>query len=873
MAEDAGKQDEGKIDFTREGEALGYISLDQARVLAMRTAREAPNAYGRRFRNVAMAFDVVEDTETEDHYVVTLSFRPEGAFAGSPGQEQFFIEKEGVIALRQVLTVPGRRLRLPVIPTAVGVVIVGAIVAVAAVFAVGGFDGGSDGGAAVPAPTIAVPAPTPIPAIAPAIKPTATSTPLRPTLSPTVTTAPAVTAVAVLPTDTPAPTPTPIVREVLVIETPTPAPKVFEDLAPPVGSVAFRDHYYLTVLELMSWRNAAAYAESIGGHLVTIGDAAENRFLLDLAQERGSPHNFWIGLGDQVQEGIFLWGTGESSIYSNWNTGEPNNAGNEDYVMLDYDAGYAWNDVPVGDASPFIVEFEAKLDAGPTPTPIVQEIIEAATPTPGPTPFPPSPPAPGSPKRGGTLTMAMVAGTSTLDPATSRVAVSNAITQSIYDNLLMIQPDLSLKPELATSWEANHDLSSYTFHLRQGVKFHHGKDFRTEDVLFTFNRLLDPVVDSPARSTFSTIIKDIVAIDDYTVRFDLTGPNSFFPDSLAIYQARILPADVKVERLTLEEFGTGPFIIAEHLPGERTTMVRNPDYWEEGKPYLDEIVILNIPEPATQAATLKSGEVDIVYNLEPQSVPGLEAHPDTTVLKATSFSWTGYYMDTRVPPFDSLLVRKAMQAATDRESINQAALLGLGTPARDHPIHPSYPVFADQYAPPDYDPELAKSLLEQAGYPDGIDITIHTAYVRPGQIEMAVAFQESAAPAGIRVNVQRVPSNGFWDVHWMVDPMTTVYWTGRLPDQALSVQYMSEARWNAPRYFNDELDALIVRARGQSLENQKVTYAEIQRILIENVPRVVVAYEPWLYGARKDVLGVAPHPLGYAIIQDAWLGR
>lgn len=110
MAEDQenqpDKQEEEKFDFTAEGEVLGYIFLDQARVLAMRTARENPGDYGRRYRNVAMAFEVTEDEETEDHYVVTLSFRPEGPFTGTLGREQFFIEKEGSVAVRQVLGFP-----------------------------------------------------------------------------------------------------------------------------------------------------------------------------------------------------------------------------------------------------------------------------------------------------------------------------------------------------------------------------------------------------------------------------------------------------------------------------------------------------------------------------------------------------------------------------------------------------------------------------------------------------------------------------------------------------------------------------------------------------------------------------------------------
>ncbi len=136
MAEDQEKKEEEKFDFTREGEVLGYISLYQARVLAMRTAREAPGDYGRRFQGVAMAFEVAEDEETEDHYVVTLSFRPEGPFTGTPGREQFFIEKEGTVAVRQVLGFPtsGGFRRYLLNPVTVGAVVVA--VAAAAVIGV-----------------------------------------------------------------------------------------------------------------------------------------------------------------------------------------------------------------------------------------------------------------------------------------------------------------------------------------------------------------------------------------------------------------------------------------------------------------------------------------------------------------------------------------------------------------------------------------------------------------------------------------------------------------------------------------------------------------------------------------------------------------
>ena len=199
MAEEEGKK-EDQFGFTREGEALGYISLDQARVMAMRTARETPGAYGRRLLRVPMAFEVVEQEETEDHYAVTLSFRPQGEFVGTPGREQFFIEKEGPVAHRQVLALPSpeRRKRSLMVPAVTGLA-VAAVAVVVAVFVVSPPEsltgGGGDDPVVLPVPTSTL-APTPTQAPASTTAPT-------PTQAPTSLTAAAPVATATLrPTDT-----------------------------------------------------------------------------------------------------------------------------------------------------------------------------------------------------------------------------------------------------------------------------------------------------------------------------------------------------------------------------------------------------------------------------------------------------------------------------------------------------------------------------------------------------------------------------------------------------------------------------------------------------------------------------------------------
>ena len=206
MVEDQDKEEE-KFDFTREGEVVRYISLGQARLLAMQTASETPGNYGRRYQNVPMVFESVDDSENEDYYVLNLSFRPQGDFSGIPGKEQFFIEKEGTVAVRQVLNLPkGRgKPRFPVLPVAIGLVIVGVITAVAVIFAVVGFGNGVGMAAEVDPTKTSMPSaisvPTPIPTHVPYANPRPTYTPLL-----TYTPRPTPTARVILATPTPTPT-------------------------------------------------------------------------------------------------------------------------------------------------------------------------------------------------------------------------------------------------------------------------------------------------------------------------------------------------------------------------------------------------------------------------------------------------------------------------------------------------------------------------------------------------------------------------------------------------------------------------------------------------------------------------------------------
>jgi len=475
-------------------------------------------------------------------------------------------------------------------------------------------------------------------------------------------------------------------------------------------------------------------------------------------------------------------------------------------------------------------------------------------------------------KYGGSLRVAQSADHSTLDPGFTTASIDIATIENTYDPLIRVAHDGSYLPALATSWEISDDVKSYTFHLRKGVKFHSGKDFTSADVIFSLNRHLDPELETVGFSPYKVVDK-IVAVDDFTVRFDLKDPNGFFMDMLPLFQSHILPTDVDFDLLPMMEFGTGPFMIEEYLPGERVTMVRNPNYWLEGRPYLDELILVGIAEAVTRAEALKSGDVDMIFRLDPTYITSLESHPDTKVASVATSGNYGVYFDNSVAPFDNKLVRKAIQAATDRVLINQATTLGLGAIGNDTPVWPTDSRWTTKYSPPDYDPELARSLLAQAGYPNGIDLVLQTGEVGPGMIELAVALKESTAPAGIRIEVHKNPTDSYWSEVFMVKPFSIIYWSGRSnPDHVLSLGYMSDSPWNANRFKNAELDELILRAKGEAPEAQNATYADIQRILIEEAPGLVIGFHTMHYGLRNNVNHL-PNAHGHMLYTDAWVTK
>ena len=327
-------------------------------------------------------------------------------------------------------------------------------------------------------------------------------------------------------------------------------------------------------------------------------------------------------------------------------------------------------------------------------------------------------------------------------------------------------------------------------------------------------------------------------------------------------------------RFATETLGTGPFRLTKFVVGESSTFTKNPDYWWEGHPYVDELIYIFISEPQARAEALKAGTIDIIHDMDTASVVTIENNSGTQVLQAPSGSYMNMSMDVRVAPFDNQLVRKAIQAATDRKGILQAAQFGLGGIAYDHPVTTTDPVFNESCKPPEYNVELAKSLLAQAGYANGIDLTLYTATAGAAMVEMATVMKQQAEPAGINIEIVVMPEDQYWSEGWLVKPFTTVWWGGRPPYEAFSVIYRSGVPWNEAYWSNAELDALLDQALGASDEaSQKDIYGKVQCLLIEEVPRIIPVFRPVVLGVLDDVKGMAPMWDATLSLHRAWLDR
>ena len=448
----------------------------------------------------------------------------------------------------------------------------------------------------------------------------------------------------------------------------------------------------------------------------------------------------------------------------------------------------------------------------------------------------------------------------TLDPSQQLSSHEPTMLYAIFNRLVDLDENFEPFPELAESWNVSDDGKTWTFTLRQGVKFHDGSDFDAADVVHTYKRLIDPALASPAAAVLSFLTADgITAVDAHTVQFTTAEPVAELPLIFTTKFTLIVPEGATPESLRETPVGTGPFSVEKFKVGEPLSVFRkNPTYWKAGLPKAECLKMSVAQEGLTAAVALQSGEADVVTSIDPAMVPQLKGDSNVQLLStgAGTSMVISMYVDT--PPYDDVRVRQALKLVADRQTMVDTVLLGFGEPGNDNPVPPTW-ASAWTNEPRQRDIEKAKALLAEAGK-EGLTIDLYTAEAIPGMVKMAEAYSQMAAEAGITVNVITTPAESFWDDVWLKQPFVTSGWSIRPPIEGLSVAYTKASEWNETHWLRDDFEGLLAQAKSE-LDPAKRTEVlkQAQKLLSDEGGVITLMFVHQIVGVRSACSGFTPH--------------
>jgi len=438
-----------------------------------------------------------------------------------------------------------------------------------------------------------------------------------------------------------------------------------------------------------------------------------------------------------------------------------------------------------------------------------------------------------------------------------------AINSNVYDWLFRIDKKGDVIGSLVESYDVSPDAKIWTFKLRKNVKFHHGTKFTAKDVIFTIERWLDESLGIPLRSTFDPLLDRMEEVDKYTVRFYLTRPDLDFNLKFLDYNAAIVSHEYDYEQLgETKPSGTGAFQIEKFVPRERVVLKAFTDYWktdDQGNslPYINTLEILFVPEKETQINMLESGQADVVTDITVDQYMRLEDNPATTGMYVDHRAHLGLFMRVDQEPFTDNRVRLAMKYVVDREKMRESVNFGRGLIANDHPIKPDDVYYDDLGGIRQQDIEKAKALLTEAGYPDGLELELFLMSDMPPSLDWALAYQQMAAKAGIKIELRATTQDIYYAKYWMDAPLKLTHWGHREDITMLfNVRDISDGAWNETRYANSEFDKNVNKvAAATTAEKKKEYFSKIQKILHEEGPYVIPFFVPYFGGCSNRTEG------------------
>jgi peptide/nickel transport system substrate-binding protein len=481
--------------------------------------------------------------------------------------------------------------------------------------------------------------------------------------------------------------------------------------------------------------------------------------------------------------------------------------------------------------------------------------------------------SPGKGKPGGRIRVAGSTSSTadTLDPAKGSSSTDYVRHYMFYNGLTRFDSHMVPQLELAERIETT-DATLWVISLRKEVTFHNGKALTAADVVFSLLRHKDPITGSkvlPLASQFA----DVKAVGTHEVQIQLSGPNAELPSVLAVSHMLIVPEGTSDFS---QGIGTGPFKVKEFKPGVRSVGVRNSNYWKPGLPYLDEIEFIGIADESSRINALLSGDVHIVNEVNPRSTTRIKASARHRVIDSPSGNYTDLIIRQDQMPGKSPEFTQAMKLLLDREQIKSAIFRGYARVGNDHPIAPGARFFNADLPQRAYDPEQARSLLKKAGM-ESISMPLMCSPAATGSVDIAVLLQQSAKEAGLKLNVNRLPSDGYWSNHWAKHPLSFGNINPRPnADMLFSQFFQSSAPWNESGWKNEQFDQLLIQARGETDEAKRgQMYADMQVLVHEHGGIGVPVFISNIDGADQRVKGYGANPLGgfmgYMFAEQIWL--
>ena len=453
----------------------------------------------------------------------------------------------------------------------------------------------------------------------------------------------------------------------------------------------------------------------------------------------------------------------------------------------------------------------------------------------------------------------------TLDPAYRTSSTDGLFQGLVSEQIVRLDENLTPTPHLAERWEANADGTEWTFHLRDGITFHDGKPFVAADVVYTFQRLLDPAVESPGAGGLPGLEPDgITAPDDRTVVMRLTQPNVDWPEAITNSHTRIVPEGATNADLAAQSLGTGAYRIDEFIPGEISTVFeRNENYWQPDLPKVDFFEVITIPEVEAQLAAIRGGQIDILSRAPAAQLDALDAEPDIMVISNPVGSSSVAYCQIDVPPFDNNDLRLAIKYATNRPQHNDLVYGGRAYQMNDIPL-PGLIRFG-LAGSREHNLAMAREHLSRAGYADGIDLTLTLASMEDW-IEWTQVWQQQLAEAGINVELDVTPADTYWGDQWLSAPFAMTGWNVRTVDHGLGLWYHSEAEWNETHWADEQFDADLAAARSTTDEAERTRlYHKMQQQIIDEGGHFVPNMFPLSSAVRVGVTGWQPRGVYYTI--------